>query len=59
MKVGDLCRVISTSAHTTSQFHHLVLVIKDMHDHVEGLNTRTGKFHHYRKEELEVVSEGR
>ena len=59
MKVGDLCRVIKMSTHTTCQFHHLVLVIKDMRAHVEGLNARTGKFHHYRKEELEVINESR
>ena len=59
MKVGDLCRVVMMGTHTTCQFHHLVLIIKDMHTHIEGLNTITGKFHHYRKEELEVINESR
>ena len=59
MKVGDLCRVVMMGTHSTCQFHHLVLIIKDMHTHIEGLNTITGKFHHYRKEELEVINESR
>lgn len=64
MKVGDLCRVVRQRTHTTCQKGDLVLITKvQLHisfcAYVEAINCKTHNFHHYKKINLEVISESR
>ena len=66
MKVGDLCKVISSVTHVTSQEGDLVMITKDQSNskweeslYIEGINLKTLAFHHYTTSELEIVSESR
>lgn len=65
MKVGDLCRVVRQRTHTTCQKGDLVLITKvQLHTavggvYVEAINCKTHNFHHYKKVNLEVISESR
>ena len=57
MQIGDLCKVIVNN-HTVWQLGDLVIVTRLMPwggAYVEGINTKTGKRHHYLKENLEKL----
>ena len=73
MNVGDLCKVVSHVSHTTDQYGDLVMVTKASlrpgpitgvplgHKclYVEAINLKTLEFHHYKKSEVQVISECR
>ena len=59
MQIGDLCKVIVNN-HSVWQLGDLILITRLLNGHtgtcyVEGINTRTGKRHHYLKENLEKL----
>ena len=67
MKVGDLCKVVSPRSHSRSHAGDLIMITKTQLNrswtwaegpvYVKALNFRTKKFQHYKKSELEVISE--
>ena len=58
MKIGDLCKVIREDTHTTCHKGNLVLILKTLGSvYLECVNLETGAFHHYCRNDLEVISE--
>ena len=59
MQVGDLCRVRTSNTHNQCQFGDLVILLSMMGGkwsrYVEGVNIKTQRRHHYRKEDLQRV----
>ena len=55
MQIGDVCRVIK-NGHTKPQIGDFVIVTRTIgSSYVEGLNLKTNTFHHYLRDELEVL----
>tara|TARA_B100001250_G_C19753090_1_gene768752 strand:+ start:404 stop:583 length:180 start_codon:yes stop_codon:yes gene_type:complete len=58
MKVGDLCKIRKENTHIICQQGDLVLITKIIGSvYAEGINLKTCKFHHYCKDELEVIND--
>ncbi len=65
MEVGDLCKVKVAWTHSITQLGDMILILKsissgrDIEQYYKGFNLKTRKMHHYKRSELEVISERR